>query len=99
MANNIPSALDLRVASGLKLMATGEDALGLTHAEVQAAGWLARARCNCGHRAFIDHVGFVRDGEGDHQLSEISGRLVCAACQSRSVVIEIVDPWRDNLEE
>jgi hypothetical protein len=91
------SPLDLRVKSGLKLVASGQEALAFTPRELERRRYLARARCACGHRDFIPPK--VLQRRPDEPLAVLlKNKLICKKCGDRSPVVEIVNPWRDNLE-
>ena len=91
------SDLDRRVASGLKVVAAGAEAEAFTPKQLTARAYVGRAHCGCGHRGFLDHNKLVRQGRGDLPLGALKPKLVCSACGSKTLQVEVVNPYQDNL--
>lgn len=100
MTNRTLSPLDLRVKSGPKIVAEGDFALSMTMGELEAASWLARATCGCGcgGTAILDRKKLRACGLYDVPLSVVVPRLRNASPCKGGIIINIIDPWRDNLD-
>ncbi len=91
--------LDERVRSGLKVMATGATALDMTPNQADAAGWLFRVSCRCGHQGSLSNKQLIARGRGDIPIRRFADRLACPTrtCKGPKV-IELIDPSRAALD-
>ena len=92
------SEFDRRIASGLKVTATGPAALDMTPNEAEARGWLFRVTCSCGRQSPLSNRELIARGFGATKMRNITARLVCKELQCKGPPrIEMIDPFRDAL--
>ncbi len=93
------SEFDRRIASGLKVTATGPVALDMTPNEAEARGWLFRVTCSCGRRTPLSNRDLIARGLGETKMRHMTSRLVCKERRCKGPpVIETIDPCRDALD-
>ena len=88
--------LDRRVGAGLKLMASGEEALGFTPDQVRGKGWVIRARCRCGRAETLSCYQLAERGLGGTPIRGLVPRMICKRCGGQPPAIELLNPYRSG---